>query len=622
MPLFSSPPKIPNLKSFFLKFPSKPISFSSIPTHQDISHLILQQQSPSKALQTFRWASQLPNFSHSQSTYRALIHKLCIFRRFDTIKTILSEMPDSIGAPPDDDIFITIARGYGRARMTHQAINIPELVSQFGKNPSLKIFNSVLDVLVKEDIDLGRDFFRRKIMGCGVQGDEYTFGILMKGLCRTNRIDEGFRLLKLMKSRGLLPNSVIYNTLIHALCKNGKVGRGRSLMSEMNDPNAVTFNVLISGYCRDGDFVRALVLLEQCFNHGLIPDVVTITKVLELLCKNERVMEAFEVLERVEKRGGVVDIVAHNTLIKGFCNLGKSKVGLRILKEMESKGCLPNASTYNVLIAGFCDVGKLDEALDLFHEMRTDGIEPDFVTYDTMIKGLCSEGKVDDGFKILDMMEEGNQRERISPYNSIIYGLYRENRLEQAHDFLANMGRFFPRVVDRSFKILSLCKECKVGEAEKIYDQMVVEGAAPSALVYACLIDSLCKEEDVRRAFELMNEMVLNGYFPIPATFNALIIGFCGQGSVGNAITLMEEIFRRGGFADAGSYHPLIDTLCRRGNFQRALGLLVQMVEKGVVPDHLIWTSLLMCLLNRETIWLKSKGWLHADHLLDCICET
>jgi len=47
--------------------------------------------------------------------------------------------------------------------------------------------------------------------------------ILMKGLCLTNRITEGFKLLQVMKSGVVKPNTVIYNTLLHALCKNGKV---------------------------------------------------------------------------------------------------------------------------------------------------------------------------------------------------------------------------------------------------------------------------------------------------------------------------------------------------------------------------------------------------------------
>ncbi|KAF5176806.1 hypothetical protein FRX31_033607, partial [Thalictrum thalictroides] len=37
-------------------------------------------------------------------------------------KEVLEEMPTSIGEPPDEDIFVTIVRGLGRARMNRKAI--------------------------------------------------------------------------------------------------------------------------------------------------------------------------------------------------------------------------------------------------------------------------------------------------------------------------------------------------------------------------------------------------------------------------------------------------------------------------------------------------------------------
>lgn len=59
---------------------------------------------------------------------------------------------------------------------------MPDWFSRFERNPTLKFYDSILDVLVKEDTDLAREFFRKKMMGRGIEGDYYTYGILMKGL--------------------------------------------------------------------------------------------------------------------------------------------------------------------------------------------------------------------------------------------------------------------------------------------------------------------------------------------------------------------------------------------------------------------------------------------------------
>ncbi|KAI3668888.1 hypothetical protein L6452_40105 [Arctium lappa] len=629
---FSSLYSWKNLPTFFRsksnhKLQSRPISSNSpVPTHDQISHLILDQKSASEALHTFRWASKLPCFTHSQSTYRALFHKLCTFRRFDTIPQVLDEMPSSIGSPPDDDIFVTIVRGLGKARMIRQVIKVLDLVSRFKQPPTLKVYNSILDVLVKEDIDIARGFYRRKMMGCGVKVDMYTFGILMKGLCLTNRIADAFKLLQVMKNKGVSPNTVIYNTLIHALCKNGKlgIGRARSLMNEMVDPNSVTFNILITVYCKEENIVQALVMLEKCFDLGFVPDVITVTKVMEILCNKDRAMEAVDVLERVEKKGGKIDVVAYNTLVKGFCNMKKAKAARGFLKEMELKGCLPNADTYNALISGFCELGLLDLALDMFNEMKTVGITWNLTTYDTLIHGLCSGGRIEDGYKILEVMEESRSDSfggYIRPYNSIIYGLYKANRIDEARDFLTKMGTKFPRAIDRSTRILTFCEEGRTGNAKKIYDEMIQEGCIPSILVYITLIQRFSQENMLREAFEMMKEMLSCGYVPDGLTVNGLVNRLCEEGKIGSAMKFMEDMVGRGWSSDSGSYNRLIYEFCKRGDVHKGLMLFMEMVEKGNVPNYIAWNSVVEC-LARESGWLQGKNLKFVNDLLDWILET
>ncbi|XP_020584489.1 pentatricopeptide repeat-containing protein At2g17525, mitochondrial isoform X2 [Phalaenopsis equestris] len=499
------------------------------PSPDDVADIILRQKSAALSLRTFRWALALPSFTPTPSVYQALIRSLLSFRRFDTALEVLSNLPSS----PDEATLVALFRELGRAGMTHRALQLfDELPDLFNlpNPPSLKVLNSILDLLVVDNIDHSRHFFRKKMKG---RGDDHTFGILMKGLCRTNRIAEGFKLLTLMKKTGLKPNPVIYNTLIHALCRNGKVGRARSLMAEMDNPSDVTFSILISAYCREGSLVQALVMLEKSFDFGFVPDAITVTKIVELLCGHDRAMEAMEIFERVEKRGGVVDIVAYNTLIKGYCEVAKPEVGRRVMREIERKGCLPNTQTYNVLISGFCESEKMDSAIDLFREMEMDGISPGFNTYDTLIRGFCLAGRVGDGLKLLNLMEEqwGENVNYISPYNYILYGYYKEGRMEEAYEFLhKRMGSSFPRAKERSLRILSFCTEDRIEEALLVYEGMVNEGDLPSVLVYASLIQGLCKQGEVRKAFHMMNAMMEKGFFPLALTFNFLIQCFCDTG--------------------------------------------------------------------------------------------
>lgn len=454
--------------------------------------------------------------------------------------------------------------------------------------------------------------------------DEHTFGILMKGLCGANRIAEAFKLLQLMKSSSYSkPNVVIYNTLIHGLCKQGSngIGRARSLMSEMEVVSDVTYHIMISAYCGENNLVRALVMLDKCFESGFVPDAITMTKLIEVLCAHGRAMEAVELLERVESKGGVVDVVSYNSLIMGFCRMEKPEIGKRVLKEMERKGCLPNVHTYNALVSGFCDSGKADSAMDVFREMGSVGVSPDFETFDVLIRGFCLDGRVEDGLRILGMMEQltGGHERRISPYNSILYGFYREKRMGEGYVFLTSMESFFPRAVGRSLRILQFCEEGNVAEGKIVYDQMVEEGDVPNALVYVSLLEGLSAEGNVRDAFDLMNKMVERGYPPVVSTFNVLIFGFCEEGNLRSARKLLDEMVSRRYWPNARSYSPLIDALCRRGDAGVAYSLLVQMVQRGVVPDRLTWN----CLLSNGVFALAIESWNQATDVSLCnSCTT
>jgi hypothetical protein len=56
--------------------------------------------------------------------------------------------------------------------MVKQGIKVVDLVSRCERKQSLKIFNSILNALVMDDIDLARWFYRKRMMGNGVEGDD------------------------------------------------------------------------------------------------------------------------------------------------------------------------------------------------------------------------------------------------------------------------------------------------------------------------------------------------------------------------------------------------------------------------------------------------------------------
>ncbi|OMP11343.1 hypothetical protein CCACVL1_00569 [Corchorus capsularis] len=308
-----------------------------VPSDDHIVHLILDQKSAEAALETFLWASKLPHFTHSQSTYRALIHKLCAFRRFHTVNQLLDEMPNALGMPPDEDILVTLVRGLGRARMIPDVIKVLDLASTFHKTPSLKIFNSILDVLVKEDIDLARHFYRRKMMSTGVQE-------LME------------------ESRGGSRGNISpYNSVLYGLYKENRLEEALEFLSKMENlfPRAVDRSLTILGFCEEG-----------------------------------RLEDAKRVYDQMTREGGISSVIVYDCLIRGFCVKGCVQEAVEVMNEMVVYGYFPVTSTVNAVLGGFCSQGKVGSALKLMEDMVGRGCIPDEGSYSLLINGFCRNGDV------------------------------------------------------------------------------------------------------------------------------------------------------------------------------------------------------------------------------------
>ncbi|XP_041995304.1 pentatricopeptide repeat-containing protein At2g17525, mitochondrial-like [Salvia splendens] len=227
--------------------------------------------------------------------------------------------------------------------------------------------------------------------------------------------------------------------------------------------------------------------------------------------------------------------------------------------------------------------------------MKRAGVRWDFVTFETLTHGFCSAGKTREGVEIFELMLEdrGGCGGRIACCNSISYSLYKNNDIGKALEFLDYMKNWFPQAVDRTLTILHLCEEGNTDEGRKILDEMRERGRAPSAIVYASLIQEHCKKGCMREAVELVNEMTGLWYFPVASTFNALISGFCKQGRAGIAVRLMDDLKTRGCLLDSESYGVVVEALWAEGDLQHVFVMLMQMMERGIAPNQDTWNLLI-----------------------------
>ena len=98
--------------------------------------------------------------------------------------------------------------------------------------------------------------------------DVWTCNVMISGFCKQGRIDEALRLNEEMEKLKLLPDVVIYNTLINGCFEHGSSEEGFKLINGCFEAlrclyNTVTCNALISGHCKVAKMDEAFRLMEE-----------------------------------------------------------------------------------------------------------------------------------------------------------------------------------------------------------------------------------------------------------------------------------------------------------------------------------------------------------------------
>ncbi|GMP77328.1 hypothetical protein CsSME_00033630 [Camellia sinensis var. sinensis] len=134
--------------------------------------------------------------------------------------------------------------------------------------PPISQFNKALGPITK----MGRyaialSLILNKLQQCqGIQVDLYTFNIAINCYCRLNQVHFGFSLLGSLFKRGFTPDATTFNTLINGLILEDKTPEAVELFKKLIttreiEPDLVMYGTVVNGLCRTGNTIRLLVCL-------------------------------------------------------------------------------------------------------------------------------------------------------------------------------------------------------------------------------------------------------------------------------------------------------------------------------------------------------------------------
>ncbi|KAF3456598.1 hypothetical protein FNV43_RR01252 [Rhamnella rubrinervis] len=132
---------------------------------------------------------------------------------------------------------------------------------------------------------------------------------------------------------GTLPDVVTYNTLLDALCKEGRTAEAINLVEAMTNTDVkfdiFIYNSLVYGLSPSGQWRDATSLLDKMKDQRMLLNAYT--ALIDSLCKEEKAISLFELMIR---RGIKPEFITFNSLISGLCKSGELKKAAQFLNNM------------------------------------------------------------------------------------------------------------------------------------------------------------------------------------------------------------------------------------------------------------------------------------------------
>ncbi|KAK8617487.1 hypothetical protein V6N13_080401 [Hibiscus sabdariffa] len=357
-----------------------------------------------------------------------------------------------------------------------------------------------------KEVKLGFSVFAM-IIKLGLQPDPYTMNALLLGLSDEGRSVEAMGLFWKLLTNGYPYDQCTYGIIIKGLCRSGNTRFALVLLIKMNgngsfEPDVIYYNTIIDGFCKEkqmgfcnvGRWDEAKRLLAAMVNKGISPDMYVLNALITPLCKDGKIQEAISLFNLMTQKGIKPDVATYNILIRALCKFGEWSLAKKFFTDMIGYEISPDVITFNSMIDVLCQEAKLSKAIAILELMAR--------------SGQCEEAT-----SLLGKMVTGNIVPDIETFNILLDAISKKGTNDKAHEVLKIMDQH--GVKHNAFTCMTMIRMyCALGEMKKakyVFDSMATEGFAPDLTAYKMLINGYAKCKSREEIVRLGEEMLQKG---------------------------------------------------------------------------------------------------------------
>jgi pentatricopeptide repeat protein len=117
------------------------------------------------------------------------------------------------------------------------------------------------------------------------------YNILIDAMCKSGKLEDARELFLKLHVKGLLPDVRSWTSIISGLCREGLLDEAYKAFRQMErdgcPPDCCSYNVIVRGFLQSNSASRAEQLFQEMFDRGFSADALTRTLAADLLSKDD-----------------------------------------------------------------------------------------------------------------------------------------------------------------------------------------------------------------------------------------------------------------------------------------------------------------------------------------------
>ncbi|CAA0806609.1 Pentatricopeptide repeat-containing protein [Striga hermonthica] len=451
----------------------------------------------------------------------------------------------------------------------------------------------------------------------GLRPDNYTFPFVLRACAKSLKLFEGKQIHASILKTGYCDDIFISNTLIYFYGECGETDSARKVFDIMPETNVVTWTSLICAYSVKDLYREAICLFFEMVDEGVEPNEVTMVSVISSCAKlGDRILG-----EKVAGHVRTIGLKANGILVSALVDMYmKCKEPDKARRLFDEHADGKNLDLYNTAMSNYVKMGKTNEAVDLFREMLESGLRPDRVT---MLSVITSSAELIDfhlgmqchayilrnglesrdnniGNSLIDMYTKCDKLEwarrvfdrmpekTAVSWNSLLAGFTRNSDLGPAWALFDRMPE--RNIVSWNTMIGALVQQSLFTDAIALFHRMQKESVIIPDEVTMVSVASACGYLGAHDLAKWTYNYIKKCGIRRNVCLNTSLVDMFGRcGDPRNAMRVFNEMGER----DISAWTAAIGAMAMVGNGKEALKLFHEMLGQGVVPDPVVFSTVL-----------------------------